>query len=88
MAIYLGPNSGTNISTSTVGWVKILQVTGGSTISSIAHDDLPSSTYRAINIIGGWMPGDDGVHLNFYFNSLSVFLISSSISISGFLIRF
>ena len=67
MAIYLGPNSGTNISTSTVGWVKITQVTGGSTISSITLDDLPSSTYRAINIIGGVMPGDDSVHLNFYF---------------------
>ena len=67
MAIYLGPNSGTNVSTSTVGWVKIFQVTGGSTINNITHDDLPSSTYRAINIIGGVMPGDDGVHLNFYF---------------------
>ena len=69
MAIYLGPNSGTNISTSTVGWVKILQVTGGSTISNITHDDLPSSTYRAINIIGAVNPSSDQTHLNFYFRN-------------------
>ena len=80
MAIYLGPNSGTNISTSTVGWVKILQVTGGSTISSIAQDDLPSSTYRAINIIGAWLPVDDGVHLNFYFRDGGSDLVANKYS--------
>ena len=52
MAIYLGPNSGTNISTSTAAWVKILKVTGGSTISNITYDDLQK------NIDKRWYDGN------------------------------
>jgi len=67
MAIYLGPNSGTNISTSTAAWVKILKVTGGSTINDIAIDDLPTNTYRCLRFIGGLIPTTDNAHCNFYF---------------------
>ena len=50
MALFIGPNSGTNISTSTAAWVKILKVTGGSTISNITYDDLPTDTYRCLRL--------------------------------------
>ena len=69
MALFIGPNSGTNISTSTAAWVKILKVTGGSTISNITYDDLPTDTYRCLRFIGGVIPQTDQAHLNFYFRT-------------------
>ncbi len=69
MSLFLGPNSGTNISTHTAAWVKIAKNTGGSTISNIVFDDLPTNTYRCLRFIGGLVPSVDSAHLHFYFRT-------------------
>ena len=47
-------------------YVKLQTVGSGSTIANITVDNLDTSTYRAFQLIGGILPVDDQVHLNFY----------------------
>ena len=47
-------------------YVKLQTVAGGSTINNLTVDNLDTSVYRAFQLIGGVMPGDDAVNLNFY----------------------
>ena len=47
-------------------YVKLQTVGSGSTISNITVDSLDTSVYRAFQLIGGIVPGDDNVALNFY----------------------
>ena len=49
-----------------LGYVKLQTVASGSTINNITVDSLDTSVYRAFQIIGGVIPGDDNVDLNFY----------------------
>ena len=48
------------------GYVKLQTVAGGSTINNLTVDNLDTSVYRAFHLIGGIIPGDDNVNLNFY----------------------
>ncbi len=65
--LYIGPSSGTYLNTATAGWVKILKVTGGSSVSDITYDGLLTANYRCLNLVGATIPSNDNAHLNFYF---------------------
>jgi len=46
-------------------WVKLSQVTNGTTVDDITFDSLDTTTYRAFKFIGGMQPETDNVELRF-----------------------